>query len=152
MIVLFDCNCYDKLIALSDESLQKIFNKITKVILPQIVRKQLDQMIEYEDKIEKLSHINQIIARLHIANKLEKTEGLFGSESSENDANITYFNSLPDKMINGDKEIALTAKQTNATMITNDIPFLNGLHAINQKALNFEDFLRSVKICISTKK
>lgn len=152
MIVLFDCNCYDKLITLSDESLQQILNKITKVILPQIVREQLDQMIESENKIERLSHINQIIARLHIANKLEKTEGLFDSESSEDDTNVTYFKSLPDKMIKGDKEIALTAKQNNAIMITNDIPFLNGLHAINQKALNFEDFLRSVNICISTKK
>ena len=90
MIVLFDCNSYDKLINLSRNDLQKIRDRVEKIIMPQVVREQLNMMIERPDKIEKLSKINQIIAEFDIAGKL--------SYIPTCDANQIYFNSLPDKM------------------------------------------------------
>lgn len=53
-----------------------------------------------------------------------------------------YFRSLSDKMKNGDKEIALTAKNENAIVITNDYNFLNSLIKIKQEVLTFEDFVK----------
>jgi len=53
----------------------------------------------------------------------------------------SYFDSLPDTMKHGDKEIALTAKQEDAIIITNDKDFLRGLKCISQPVMNFEDFL-----------
>ena len=80
MIILFDCNCYDKLVELSDESLDYIINRTTKIIMPQAVRKQLDMMIRSEDeiKLEKLSNINRLITRIDVEGKLEKIDGMFG--------------------------------------------------------------------------
>ena len=43
-------------------------------------------------------------------------------------------------MKNADKEIALTAKQENSIVITNDRDFLIGMDLIKQQALNFEEF------------
>lgn len=134
MIVLFDCNSYDKLINLSRNDLQKIRDRVEKIIMPQVVREQLNMMIERPDKIEKLSKINQIIAEFDIAGKL--------SYIPTCDANQIYFNSLPDKMKNGDKEIALTAKEEGAVMVTDDESFLGGLRLINQRVCSFEEFLR----------
>lgn len=134
MIVLFDCNSYDKLINLSRNDLQKIRDRVEKIIMPQVVREQLNMMIERPDKIEKLSKINQIIAEFDIAGKLAYIPTC--------DANQIYFNSLPDKMKNGDKEIALTAKEEGAVMVTDDESFLDGLRLINQRVCSFEEFLR----------
>ncbi len=134
MIVLFDCNSYDKLIKLSRNDLQKIKDRVEKIIMPQVVREQLNMMIERPDKIEKLSKINQIIAEFDIAGKIAHIANL--------DANQTYFDSLPKKMRNGDKEIALIAKEEGAVMITDDESFLEGLKLINQRVCGFEGFLR----------
>ena len=134
MIVLFDCNSYDKLINLSRNDLQKIRDRVEKIIMPQVVREQLNMIIERPDKIEKLSKINQIIAEFDIAGKLAYIPTC--------DANQIYFNSLPDKMKNGDKEIALTAKEEGAVMVTDDESFLDGLRLINQRVCSFEEFLR----------
>lgn len=183
MIILFDCNCYDKLIELSDDSFDHIINRTTKVLMPQAVRKQLDMMLGCKDqiKIEKLSKINCLIARIDVKGRLEKVDGMFGFVSYDDVENseikedikiqrkyystvgfanydapykkslgtfaskkISYFKSLPNKMKNADKEIALTAKQENAIVITNDRDFLKGMDLINQQALSFEEFMKHV--------
>lgn len=143
MIVLFDSNSYDKLIELSQEDLQQIYTKIEKVIIPQAVRRQLDMMVNIEDKMEKLYRINQIIFHLDNQNKLIKVEDNFELELYDNEKK-NYFRSLSNKMKNGDKEIAFTAKQENATMITNDSNFVDSLSNINQKVLSFEDFINKI--------
>ncbi|MFT5703984.1 MAG: hypothetical protein ACJAZX_000524 [Rickettsiales bacterium] len=136
MIVLFDCNIYDKLIELPEDSLQNILGKITKIIMPQSVRRQLDMMIDCDNKMKKLSKINHIIFSFDIEKKLEKVEVIFTDQES------AYFESLPRKMKNGDKEIALTAQKEGAITITNDRYFLSGLQLINQPVLSFENFLK----------
>lgn len=190
MILLFDCNCYDKLIELSDKSLEDIITKVDKLVMPQAVREQLDMMADDEDKMEKLSKINQLISRFDIEGRLEKVEGLFEDVCDEDvkdwemddeyeyeddgaieedkknqreyysnvifpkhkvphnkslgiitNKKSAYFKSLPDKMKNGDKEIALTARQEGAIVITNDGSFLAGLKSINQEVLQFNEFL-----------
>ncbi len=181
MIVLFDANTYDKLVDLPDEILRAILDKLSKIILPQAVRKQLDMMIHISDKLEKLSKINLLISDFDIAGKIDYIDGMFGFASYEDLENgeikkdkktqrkyysiagfsknfgqkslgintyskQSYFDSLPKKMKNGDKEIALTAKQENAVMTTNDKDFLEGLRALNQSVMNFEEFLIFLQI------
>ncbi len=137
MIILFDCNSYDKLIVLDWKDLQKISARITKVVIPQAVRIQLDMMIGRQDKLEKLSKINQLIAYLDILGKVEYRKSLGMNSYGKQ----IYFDSLPGKMRNSDKEIALTAKQEEAIMITDDKYFLLGLKFLKQPVMNFEEFL-----------
>ncbi len=185
MIVLFDSNSYDKLIELPTEGLEQVLGKVSKVILPQAVRKQLDIMVGREDKIKKLSKINQIIFKFDEENKIENVSGMFGFVSYEDVENgeikkdtktqrkyysVTgfsnyqdvkgnskslgiltyeksdYFESLPSGMKNADKEIALTAKQEKAIMITDDGGFVKGLNNINQDVLVFKDFLKRINL------
>lgn len=180
MIVLFDCNSYDELAELMDKdpkTLKEILDKIEKFILPQAVRKQIDMMIEREDKMAKLPKINQIIANLDIAGKVVHVDGIFGFVLSSDLENgeikkdkITqrkyysatgfslsstfnkkslginncekqrYFESLPGKMKNGDKQIALTAKQESAILVTNDLNIIKGLSTIEQSVFSFKEF------------
>jgi adenylate cyclase class IV len=141
MIVLFDANTYDKLLDLSHEKLQIVLDKVTTVVMPQLVEKQLNRMIEDENKIEKLSKINKIIADLDVAEKLNKKF----VETHQNQKEI-YFDSLPGKMKNGDKEIALSAKEEGATLITNDRGCLEGLRSIKQPVLSVEEFFVGLEL------
>ncbi len=84
---------------------------------------------------QKLSKINKIIADLDVAEKLNKKL----VETHQNQKEI-YFDSLPGKMKNGDKNIALIAKEEGATLITNDRGCLEGLRSIKQPVLSVEEF------------
>jgi hypothetical protein len=64
----------------------------------------------------------------------------------------SYFDSLPSRMKNGDKQIALTAKQEDAIVITEETKkngFYEGLKKINQPVMNFEEFLIFLQISVS---
>ena len=176
MIVLFDTNIYDKLIELYPKNLQKILNKIEKVIIPQAVKNQLDMMIGNKD--EKLLKINQIICELKKDGKIEEIAGMFcladysdfengklkkdkkTSKKYYTAASFStyetfhnkslgintyqkqcYFDSLPGSMKNGDKEIALSAKQANAALITNDKDCIKALIFLGKAVYNLDELL-----------